>query len=101
MITVLGATGNTGGRVAARLAEAGEQVRAVSRSGRPVPGAEPWRGDATDRDFLTRAFTGAGAAYVLGGRSTCSRRTTTRRRTGWARRSPRRCARPACRTSWR
>lgn len=42
MITVLGATGNTGGRVAARLAEAGEQVRAVSRSGRAVPGAEPW-----------------------------------------------------------
>ncbi|GAA4711714.1 NAD(P)H-binding protein [Pseudonocardia yuanmonensis] len=65
MITVLGATGNTGGRVAARLAEAGQQVRAVSRSGRAVPGAEPWQGDATDRDFLTRAFTGADAAYVL------------------------------------
>jgi uncharacterized protein YbjT (DUF2867 family) len=65
VITVLGATGNTGGRVAARLTEAGEQVRAVSRSGRPVPGAEPWQGDATDRDFLTRAFIGADAAYVL------------------------------------
>lgn len=65
MITVLGATGNTGGRVAARLTEAGEQVRAVSRSGRAVPGAEPWQGDAGDRDFLTRAFTGADAAYVL------------------------------------
>ncbi|WP_433504703.1 NAD(P)H-binding protein [Pseudonocardia halophobica] len=65
MITVLGATGNTGGRVAARLAETGEQVRAVSRSGRAVPGAEAWQGDAGDRDFLTRAFTGAGAAYVL------------------------------------
>jgi uncharacterized protein YbjT (DUF2867 family) len=65
MISVLGATGNTGGRVAARLAEAGEQVRAVSRSGRAVPGAEPWQGDATDRDFLTRAFAGADAAYVL------------------------------------
>jgi uncharacterized protein YbjT (DUF2867 family) len=65
MITVLGATGNTGGRAAARLVEAGEQVRAVSRSGRAVPGAETWQGDAGDQEFLTRAFTGADAAYVL------------------------------------
>ncbi|WP_181780422.1 NAD(P)H-binding protein [Pseudonocardia pini] len=65
MITVLGATGNTGRRAAVRLVEAGEQVRAVSRSGRPVPGTETWQGDAGDREFLTRAFTGADAAYVL------------------------------------
>jgi uncharacterized protein YbjT (DUF2867 family) len=65
MITVLGATGNTGGRVAARLAAAGEQVRAVSRSGRPVAGTESWPGDAADADFLARAFDGADAAYVL------------------------------------
>lgn len=42
MITVPGATANTAGRVAARPAEVGEQLRAVSRFGRAVPGAEPW-----------------------------------------------------------
>lgn len=58
MITVLGATGNTGGRVAQRLTEAGQEVRAVSRSG-------AFTADATDRDAMARAFDGADAAYVL------------------------------------
>lgn len=58
MITVLGATGNTGGRVAQRLAEAGVEVRGVSRRG-------PVQADATDREAMARAFDGAEAAYVL------------------------------------
>ncbi|MFI0407233.1 NmrA family NAD(P)-binding protein [Actinomadura sp. 3N508] len=39
-ILVIGATGTTGSRVAARLTAAGHQVRAASRHGSPVPGAE-------------------------------------------------------------
>ena len=65
MITILGATGNTGGRVAARSAEAGGTVRAVSRSGREVPGCTAVRADANDPAALARAFDGAEAAYVL------------------------------------
>ena len=69
MITVLGATGNTGGRTARLLLEAGADVRAVGRCAARlaarVPGAEPAVGDATDAAFLTSAFTGARAAYVL------------------------------------
>ena len=70
MITVLGATGNTGGRITATLRAAGEPVRAVGRdAGRLATaadqGAEPWVGDAADAAFLRRAFDGADAAYVL------------------------------------
>jgi uncharacterized protein YbjT (DUF2867 family) len=67
MITVLGATGHTGGRVAAQLRAAGAKVRAVGRSTERLAGvdAEPWVGDASDPAFLTEAFRGADAAYVL------------------------------------
>jgi uncharacterized protein YbjT (DUF2867 family) len=67
MITVLGATGHTGSRVAAQLRAAGEEVRAVGRSAERLAGvdAEPWVGDASDPAFLTGAFRGADAAYVL------------------------------------
>ncbi|MCW0215439.1 MAG: NAD(P)H-binding protein [Pseudonocardia sp.] len=70
MITVLGATGNTGGRVTTLLREAGEPVRAVGRSAARLAeagarGAEPWVGDITDTAFLTRAFDGVDGAYVL------------------------------------
>jgi len=70
MITVLGATGNTGGRVVEVLCAAGEQVRAVGRdagrlAGAVALGAEPHVGDATDTAFLRTAFDGADAAYVL------------------------------------
>jgi uncharacterized protein YbjT (DUF2867 family) len=58
MITILGATGNTGGRVARRLTEAGLEVRAVSRSGST-------KADLTDRTAMARVFDGADAAYVL------------------------------------
>ena len=54
MITVLGASGNTGGRVVRRLRESGEAVRAVGRdAGRladaAAHGAEPHVADITDR----------------------------------------------------
>jgi uncharacterized protein YbjT (DUF2867 family) len=68
MITVLGASGRTGGEVARRLVAAGERVRAVGRSAERLagaPGAEPFAGDAGDAGFLTEAFTGADAAYVM------------------------------------
>lgn len=70
MITVLGASGNTGGRVVRRLREGGEAVRAVGRdAGRladaAAHGAEPHVADITDRGALTRALAGADAAYVL------------------------------------
>jgi uncharacterized protein YbjT (DUF2867 family) len=70
MITVLGATGNTGRRITALLREAGEPVRAVGRSAERLAaaaasGAEPWVGDMTDTAFLTGAFHGVDAAYVL------------------------------------
>ncbi|WP_433037269.1 NmrA family NAD(P)-binding protein [Actinomycetospora sp. CA-053990] len=70
MITVLGASGNTGGRVVRRLREGGEAVRAVGRdAGRladaAAHGAEPHVADITDRAALTGALAGADAAYVL------------------------------------
>jgi uncharacterized protein YbjT (DUF2867 family) len=70
MITVLGASGNTGGRVVRRLREAGETVRAVGRDAARLAdavahGAEPHAADITDRATLTAALGGADAAYVL------------------------------------
>ncbi|MEJ2886916.1 NmrA family NAD(P)-binding protein [Actinomycetospora aeridis] len=70
MITVLGASGNTGGRVVRRLRDAGVPVRAVGRDAARLAdavarGAEPTVGDITDSGFLTDAMTGADAAYVL------------------------------------
>ncbi|WP_432562486.1 NmrA family NAD(P)-binding protein [Kineococcus sp. SYSU DK003] len=69
MITVLGASGNTGRAVVRTLLAAGEEVRAVGRRAdrlaQLAPGAVPFAGDAADRGFLADAFTGADAAYVL------------------------------------
>ncbi|MDQ4116477.1 MAG: NAD(P)H-binding protein, partial [Actinomycetota bacterium] len=70
MITVLGASGNTGGRVVAQLRAAGERVRAVGRDADRLAaavgrGAEPFVADARDADVLRTAFDGAKAAYVL------------------------------------
>ena len=69
MITVLGATGNTGRRVARTLLDAGEQVRAVGRDAArlraAVPGAEHVVADATDAAALGAALAGADAVYVL------------------------------------
>lgn len=70
MITVMGATGQTGGATARRLVEAGEHVRALGRSADRLAdlrdaGAEPFPVDASDATALTEAFRGANAAYVL------------------------------------
>ena len=70
MITVMGATGQTGGATARRLLEAGEHVRALGRSADRLAalrdaGAEPFPLDASDAAALTEAFRGANAAYVL------------------------------------
>jgi len=70
MITVMGASGNTGRLVAEGLLARGEKVRVVGRdAGRLAPlvarGAEAAVGDATDAGFLARAFAGAETAYTL------------------------------------
>ena len=70
MITVMGATGQTGGATARRLLEAGEHVRALGRSADRLDalrdaGADPFPVDASDAMALTEAFRGANAAYVL------------------------------------
>jgi uncharacterized protein YbjT (DUF2867 family) len=70
MITVMGATGNTGKKIAAALLAAGHQVRALGRSETKLAeladaGAEVRTGDAAEADFLTEAFRGADAVYTL------------------------------------
>lgn len=70
MITVMGATGHTGGAVARHLLEAGEEVRAVGRSEARLAdlagaGATAWAGDVADPAFLAEAFRGADAVYSL------------------------------------
>lgn len=70
MITVMGATGNTGKKVAHALIEAGEKVRALGRSEKKLAelasaGAEVLVGDTSDAAFLASAFRGAGAVYTL------------------------------------
>ena len=70
MITVMGASGHTGGEVARRLLRAGRPVRAVGRSAARLAalaaaGAEVCAGDAADPAFLTAAFRGADAVYAM------------------------------------
>jgi uncharacterized protein YbjT (DUF2867 family) len=70
MITVMGATGNTGKKIAEALLKAGEKVRALGRSESKLAplrkaGAEVLVGDTTDTAFLTKAFRGADAVYTL------------------------------------
>lgn len=70
MITVMGATGNTGRKITTLLLDAGEEVRAVGRSASRLAdladaGAQPVAGDPADPAFLTGAFRGADAVYTL------------------------------------
>ena len=70
MITVMGASGNTGKKIAELLLRDGESVRVLGRShGRLADlqnaGAEVMVGDTTDIAFLTNAFRGADAVYTL------------------------------------
>jgi uncharacterized protein YbjT (DUF2867 family) len=70
MVTVMGASGNTGRMVAEALLGQGEKVRVVGRdAGKLEPlrarGAEVAVGDVADAAFLARAFAGAETAYTL------------------------------------
>lgn len=70
MYAILGATGNTGKPLTLALLAAGKQVRILSRSAEKAAeltgaGAELINGDVNDVAAMTKAFTGADAAYVL------------------------------------
>jgi uncharacterized protein YbjT (DUF2867 family) len=70
MITVMGATGNTGRKIVTGLLAAGEQARALGRDDRKLAdraasGAEIRVGDTSNPDFLADAFRGAAAVYTL------------------------------------
>ncbi|MDN3258658.1 NAD(P)H-binding protein [Streptomyces sp. CSDS2] len=62
---VIGATGTTGGRTAARLTAAGHRVRAASRRATPVPGARPVRFDWYDPGTFDGALDGADRVYLV------------------------------------
>ncbi|MCL6567109.1 MAG: NAD(P)H-binding protein [Acidobacteriia bacterium] len=70
MITIVGATGNTGSVAAAALLARGEKVRAVGRRPERLQklaeqGAEIFTGDVLDTAAMTKAFTGARAVYLM------------------------------------
>jgi uncharacterized protein YbjT (DUF2867 family) len=70
MYTILGATGNIGSVITKKLLEKGEKVRVVGRnSGRLQQyvhrGAEEFVADVKDAEALTRALTGARAAFLM------------------------------------
>jgi NAD(P)-dependent dehydrogenase (short-subunit alcohol dehydrogenase family) len=70
MITVMGATGHTGKKIAEALLDAGQKVRALGRSEGKLAelerrGAEVLTGDVADAAFLAKAFRGAAAVYTL------------------------------------
>lgn len=70
MITIIGATGNTGSVAAEVLLSKGQKVRVVGRNAEKLKrftdkGAEAFVGDVLDTAAMTRAFTGAKAAYLM------------------------------------
>ncbi len=70
MYVILGASGNTGSIIANSLLSAGKKVRVVGRdSGRLQrfvdKGAEAFTADMSDAAALTKAFSGARAAYLM------------------------------------
>jgi uncharacterized protein YbjT (DUF2867 family) len=70
MYTILGATGNIGSVISRALLKKGEKVRVVGRSaGRLQPfvqrGAEAFVGDVANAEAMTRALTGARAAFLM------------------------------------
>ena len=67
---ILGASGNTGSIIADSLLLRGKKVRVVGREAGRLQrfvrqGAEAFTGDVSDAAALTKAFTGARAAYLL------------------------------------
>jgi uncharacterized protein YbjT (DUF2867 family) len=70
MITILGATGNVGRKIADTLMEKGEKVRLVARSRDQLrtmvnKQAEAFAGDILETAFLVKAFSGADAVFTL------------------------------------
>src|SRR5713226_8504699 len=70
MYVVLGATGNTGSIIANSLLTKGERVRVVGRDASRLArfvrkGAEAFTANVTDAAALTKALTGARAAYLM------------------------------------
>ena len=70
MYVILGATGNTGSIIANCLLSKGKKVRVVGRDAGRLQrfvrqGAEPFMTDMSDSTALTKAFSGARAAYLL------------------------------------
>ena len=70
MITLLGATGNIGSKLADILMKKGEQVRLVARSAdalkkRVGRTAQAYAGDLKDLEFLTKAFKDSDAVFVM------------------------------------
>jgi uncharacterized protein YbjT (DUF2867 family) len=70
MYTILGATGNIGSVISKALLEKGEKVRVVGRhAGRLQAfvrrGAEAFVGDVANAEAMTRALTGARAAFLM------------------------------------
>lgn len=70
MITILGATGHVGGKIAGIFNTKGEPVRLVARSAdrlRSLAGknAEIYAGDMLDTDFLIKAFKDAYSVFAL------------------------------------
>lgn len=64
-ILVLGATGNVGLPLVQTLLAKGEQVKAATRSGKPVDGAEGVAFDFTNSATFGPAFEGVDRAYVM------------------------------------
>ncbi|HYW11162.1 MAG TPA: NAD(P)H-binding protein [Longimicrobium sp.] len=70
MYVITGATGNTGGRIAGALLDAGQPVRVVGRSAGRLQalvdrGAQAAVGDLHDGEFVAGAFAGATAVYAM------------------------------------
>src|SRR5918998_6356886 len=70
MIAVLGATGNTGSRIATTLLDRGHAVRVIARSADKLAslaarGADPVATDLTDAGAMSAALRGADAVYTM------------------------------------
>ncbi|MCX5579806.1 SDR family oxidoreductase [Kaistia terrae] len=64
-ILVLGATGNVGAPLVKALVAKGEAVKAASRSGKPVEGAEGVVFDIADPSTFAAAFDGVNRVYLM------------------------------------
>jgi len=67
MITILGAGGDIGGKLARLLAEKNQPFRLVGRNPIPLPGAETLAADIADRGQTIRAVAGSNVVHLLVG----------------------------------